>query len=71
MKKLFMFVLVFATISLLLGQDLNYQLNVINEKYDINIQDSTTKTLKDIFGFDPFHPLKSLGFDDSEVFYDE
>ena len=53
------------------GQDLNYQLNVINEKYDINIQDSTTKTLKDIFGFDPFHPLKSLEFDDSEVWYDE
>lgn len=60
MKKAFAFLLIFATISVLFGQDLNYQLNAINEKYDTNIQENSKNAINSFFGFDVFDTLSEI-----------
>lgn len=52
MKKAFAFLLIYATISVLFGQDLNYQLDSINEQYGINIKDGIKDTINEIVGFE-------------------
>lgn len=52
MKKAFAFLLIYATISVLFGQDLNYQLESINEQYGINIKDGIKDTINEIVGFE-------------------
>lgn len=50
MKKAFALLLIYATISVLFGQDLNYQLDNLNEKYGINIKGTIKDSINDIFG---------------------
>lgn len=52
MKKAFAFLLIYATISVLFGQDLNYQLDSINEQYGINIKDGIKDKINEIVGFE-------------------
>ena len=47
LKKVFAGILIFTSISVLCGQDLNYQLNSINEKFNTNIQENTKNAITD------------------------
>lgn len=66
MKKAFAFLLIFSTISLLFGQDLNDQINMINEQYDTNIQENSKNAINSFFGFDIFETLGQI-FSEIEI----
>lgn len=48
MKRAFGYVLMFVTISLLLGQDLNAQIEEIDETYNTNIKETTENTIVNV-----------------------
>ena len=54
MKKAFGALLIVATISVMFGEDLSYQIDKIDEKYNTNIKETTESAfvdvLKTIFG---------------------
>ena len=50
MKNAFALLLIYATISVLFGQDLNYQLDDLNERYGINIKGTIKNSINDIYG---------------------
>lgn len=52
MKRVLALLLIYATISVMFGQDLNYQLDSLNEQYGINIKDSIKDKINDIFGYE-------------------
>ena len=54
MKKAFALLLIYSTISVLFGQDLNYQLDDLNEKYGFNIKGSIKESINDILGEEVF-----------------
>lgn len=50
MKKAFAFLLIFAAISVLFGQDFDYHIESINKDYDINIEGNIIEALSNFFG---------------------
>jgi len=52
MKKAFAILLIYTTISVLFGQDLNYQLDTLSEKYGINIKGGIRNTINEIVGYE-------------------
>ncbi|MBQ7104862.1 MAG: hypothetical protein IJN90_03315 [Bacilli bacterium] len=50
MKRAFAYLLIFATISVLFGQDLDSQIEDFDERHDTNIKESTTTTLENTLG---------------------
>lgn len=52
MKRVLALLLIYATISVMFGQDLNYQLDSLKEQYGINIKDSIKDKINDIFGYE-------------------
>jgi len=51
MKRAFAYVLIFITISLLFGQDLNNQIDNIDNRYNTNIKENTNNTIANILEF--------------------
>lgn len=51
-KKLLSGVLIFASISVLCGQDLHHQIQSLNDKYNIDIKKMTNNVIDSLFGFD-------------------
>ena len=46
-KRVLAFILIFTTISVLFGQDLHSQLNNLNDKFNINIQENIKSAIND------------------------
>jgi len=68
-KKIFAFLLIFSTISLIFGQDLNTHLKYLNEEYGVNIEENTKNVINNVFGFNIIEELENIFFNWEKNFF--